>query len=92
MYVHVCVTTLLTPSRLYGDAQSFTVCISSLLFFLTGASVQQVLKIIEVLDEHSFTRCRGHNPLTALYVKLCAVQTATEVHMYMHVPPLSGHL
>ena len=52
-----------------------------------GESVQQVLKIIEVLDGHSFTRCRGHNPLTVLYSKLCTIQSEAEVcTVRFHIP------
>ena len=41
--------------------------------------MQKVLKIIDVLDGHNFTSCRGHNTLTTLYVRITAIQLEAEV-------------
>ena len=49
---------------------------------LKGSNIQKILKILEVLDTHSFYSCQSHNPLTILYCKLAAVQKATEVSVH----------
>ena len=46
---------------------------------LTGANVRKVLKILDVLDNHSFYSCRAHNPLTTLYCSLSAVQSSYDM-------------
>jgi len=43
-----------------------------------GCNVQQVLKLLEVLDTHSFTKCHAYNPLTTLYHRISAEQRGVE--------------
>ena len=45
---------------------------------LIGANVRKVLKILDVLDSHTFYSCRAHNPLTTLYCSLSAAQCSFE--------------
>ena len=43
-----------------------------------GSNVQKVLKLLDVLDAHTFSTCRGHNPLTALYLRIYGVQSSLD--------------
>lgn len=45
----------------------------------TGTNVGKVLKILRVLDNHTFYSCRAHNPLTTLYCNLSDVQISFEL-------------
>ena len=57
------------------------ICLCMCLFvFLTGANVnvRKVLRILDVLDSHTFYSCRAHNPLTTLYCSLSAAQCSFE--------------
>ena len=45
----------------------------------SGAKVRRVLKILDVLDGHTFYSCRAHNPLTTLYCSVSAAQCSFEV-------------
>ena len=49
------------------------------LFIFPGANVRKVLKILDVLDSHTFFSCRAHNPLTTLYCSLSTTQCSFEV-------------
>ena len=49
------------------------------LFTFSGANVRKVLKILDVLDSHTFYSCRAHNPLTTLYCSLSVTQCSFEV-------------
>ncbi len=44
----------------------------------SGSNVQQVLKLLEVLDTHSFLTSRSSNPLTTLYHRLAVAQRGSE--------------
>ena len=46
-----------------------------------GTNVRRVLKILEVLDKHTFYSCRAHNPLTTLYSALSTEQCSFDVPM-----------
>ena len=43
-----------------------------------GTNVQQTLKLLEVLDTHSFLTSRSYNPLTTLYHRISVVQKSAE--------------
>jgi mediator of RNA polymerase II transcription subunit 12 len=43
-----------------------------------GRIVMEVLKVLKVLDGHSFTTCKYHSPLSTLYVKIYQVYKNTE--------------
>lgn len=45
---------------------------------MAGSNVQQVLKLLEVMDTHSFLTSRSYNPLTTLYHRISAVQRSSE--------------
>lgn len=43
-----------------------------------GTNVQQLLKLLEVLDTHSFLTSHSYNPLTTLYSRVSALQKSSE--------------
>ena len=50
---------------------------------VAGANIQRVLAVLDVLDSHSFSTCRAHNPISTLYVRIVAVQKSFEVRIIM---------
>ena len=41
--------------------------------------MKKILKLLEILDTHSFHSCQAHNPLTTLYCSIARVQRSNEV-------------
>lgn len=57
----------------------------SLISPLPGSVVKQVLKLLEVLDGHSFTTSKSFSPLSILYAKIFDAQKHAEVSTaYQH--------
>ena len=72
-------TTIHTISYTPPQAHA-VVCIMWLMYcFPTGSNIHRVLALLNVLDEHSFSTCRAHNPITTLYSKISNTQKSFEV-------------
>ena len=55
-----------------------TVAVSDLQTTSEGANIQRVLAVLDVLDSHSFSTCRAHNPISTLYIRVTNIQKSFE--------------